>query len=58
MQTAAFIPGVAIADAIAMNKILDGDDNTGTSADSTGRCMYSAAAVDNTVTIYVYIAHY
>ena len=58
MVVAAFIPGVAIADAIAMNKILDGDDNTGTSADSTGRCMYSAAAVDNTVTIYVYIAHY
>jgi type II secretory pathway pseudopilin PulG len=58
MVVAAFIPGVAIADAIAMNKILDGDDNTGTSADSTGRCMYSAAAVDNTVTLYVYIAHY
>ena len=58
MVVAAFIPGVAIADAIAMNKILDGDDNTGTNADSTGRCMYSAAAVDNTVTLYVYIAHY
>jgi len=58
MVVAAFIPGVAIADAIALNKVLDGDDNTGTSADSTGRCMYSAAAVDNTVTLYVYIAHY
>ncbi len=58
MVVAAFIPGVAIADAIALNKILDGDDNTGTSADSTGRCMYSTAAVDNTVTVYVYIAHY
>lgn len=55
---AAFIPGVALADAIELNKILDGDTNTGTGADSTGRCMYSAAAVDNTVTVYVYIAHY
>jgi type II secretory pathway pseudopilin PulG len=54
----AFIPGVAIVDAIALNKILDGDDNTGTTADTTGRCMYSAAAPDNTVTVYVYIAHY
>jgi prepilin-type N-terminal cleavage/methylation domain-containing protein len=54
----AFIPRVALNDAIALNKILDGDDNTGTAADSTGRCMYSAAAVDNTVTVYVYIAHY
>jgi type II secretory pathway pseudopilin PulG len=55
---AAFIPGVAIVDAIALNRILDGDDNTGTSADTTGRCMYSVAAPDNTVTVYVYIAHY
>lgn len=54
----AFVPGVAIADAIALNKILDGDDNVGTGADITGRCMYSAAAVDNTVTVYVYVAHY
>jgi prepilin-type N-terminal cleavage/methylation domain-containing protein len=55
---AAFIPGASLTDAIALNKILDGDQNTGTSADTTGRCMYSAAAVDNTVTIYIYIAHY
>jgi type II secretory pathway pseudopilin PulG len=53
----AFIPGTAIADAIALNKILDGDDNTGTSADTTGRCMYSDGA-GGTVTVYVYIAHY
>ena len=57
MVVAAFIPGVSITDAIALNKILDGDDNTGTTADSIGRCMYSAAAVDNTVTVYVYVAH-
>lgn len=55
---AAFIPGVSITDAIALNTILDGDTNTGTSADTTGRCIYSAAAVDNTVTVIVYIAHY
>ena len=58
MVVSAFIPGASLTDAIALNKILDGDDNTGTAADTTGRCMYSAAAVDNTVTIYVYIAHY
>lgn len=58
MVVSAFIPGVSIVDAIALNKILDGDDNTGTSADTTGRCIYSAAASDNTVTVYVYIAHY
>lgn len=58
MVVSAFIPGVVIADAIALNKILDGDDNVGTGADSTGRCIYSAAAVDNTVTLYIYIAHY
>jgi prepilin-type N-terminal cleavage/methylation domain-containing protein len=58
MVVSTFIPGVALSDAIALNKILDGDDNAGTGADITGRCMYSAAAVDNTVTVYVYIAHY
>lgn len=58
MVVSAFIPGVSLNDAIALNKILDGDDNTGTAADFTGRCMYSAAAVDNTVTVYVYVAHY
>lgn len=58
MVVAAFIPGVSITDAIALNKILDGDDNSGTGADITGRCIYSAAASDNTVTIYVYVAHY
>jgi len=55
---AAFIPGVALTDAIELNKILDGDTNSGTGADIIGRCIYSAAAVDNTVTIYVYLAHY
>lgn len=58
MVVTAFIPGVSITDAIALNKILDGDDNTGTGADITGRCIYSAAASDNTVTVYIYVAHY
>lgn len=58
MVVSAFIPGVALSDAMGLNKLLDGDDNTGTGADTTGRCMYSAAAVDNTVTVYVYIVHY
>jgi type II secretory pathway pseudopilin PulG len=53
----AFIPGVALGDAVALNKILDGDDNTGTGADTTGRCMYSDGT-SGTVTVYVYIAHY
>lgn len=54
----AVIPGVAIGDAIELNKVLDGDTNTGTAADTVGRCIYSAAAPDNTVTVYVYIGHY
>lgn len=54
----AFMPGVSLTDAIALNKIIDGETNTGTGADTTGRCIYSAAAVDNTVTVYVYVAHY
>jgi type II secretory pathway pseudopilin PulG len=53
----AFIPGVTLGDAVALNKILDGDDNTGTGADTTGRCMYSDGT-GGTVTVYVYIAHY
>ena len=55
---AAFIPGVSITDAIDLNTILDGDVNVGTGADITGRCIYSAASAANTVTVYVYIAHY
>jgi prepilin-type N-terminal cleavage/methylation domain-containing protein len=58
MVVSTFVPGVALTDAIALNKIVDGDENSGASADTTGRCMYSAAARDNTVTVYVYIAHY
>ncbi len=58
MVVSAFLPGTSLTDAIALNKIIDGDDNAGTGADVTGRCIYSAAAVDNTVTVYIYVAHY
>ena len=46
-MVSAFIPGVSIADAIALNKLIDGDVNTGNKADSDGRCIYSAADGDN-----------
>lgn len=52
-----FIPGVPITDAIALNKLLDGDENTGSGPDIVGKCMYSTAA-GGLVTIYVYVAHY
>jgi prepilin-type N-terminal cleavage/methylation domain-containing protein len=54
----AFIPGVSLDDAIELNKALDGDGNVGDGPDVTGRCIYSAAANDETTTVYVYIAHY
>lgn len=58
MVVCAFIPTVAITDAIELNKLVDGDTNTGTGADVTGRCIYSAADSNNNVTVYVYVAHY
>ena len=58
MVVCAFIPGVGINDAIDLNKLVDGDVNTGTGADITGRCIYSAADANNNVTVYVYVAHY
>ncbi len=54
----AFIPKVRLTDAVALNRLLDGDDNHGTSADLIGRCIYSREADDGTVTVYVYIAHH
>lgn len=52
-----FIPGTSISDAIAINRILDGDDNTGSGPDITGKCVYSAAS-GGVVTLYLYVAHY
>lgn len=54
----AFLPGVSLSDAIALNKQIDGEVNTGGAADTVGRCVYSAADADNKVSVYVYIAHY
>lgn len=54
----AFIPDVPLADAIALNKLIDNSVNTGSGADVEGRCIYSAADNDNQVTVYVYVAHY
>jgi prepilin-type N-terminal cleavage/methylation domain-containing protein len=54
----AFIPGVPIADAVALNKLLDGDVNGDSAADLIGRCIYPAANSDGKTTVYVYVAHY
>lgn len=58
MVVSAFIPGVALSDAIALNKLVDGDVNSGNKADIAGRCIYSAADKEGKVTVHVYIAHY
>ncbi len=55
---AVFIPNVAIADAVALNKQIDGDSNSLSGADTIGRCIYSAPDSNNQVTMYVYVAHY
>lgn len=54
----AYIPGVPLADAVALNKQLDGDLNTTTKADVLGRCIYSTPDSSGRVTVSVYIAHY
>lgn len=53
----AVLPGVTLADAIALNRQIDGDLNSGRAADTVGRCLYSAANSDHQVTMYIYIAH-
>lgn len=54
----AYIPGVAITDAMALNKIIDGDDNSANGPDATGRCLYTTPDNTSRVTVCVYIAHY
>ncbi|MBL9129354.1 MAG: type II secretion system protein [Verrucomicrobiales bacterium] len=54
----AFIPGVPLADAIALNKLIDNKVNTGEKADVEGRCIYSAPDDSGLVTTLVYVAHY
>lgn len=58
MVVSAFIPGVPLSDAIALNKLIDRDSNVAKGGDSVGRCQYSEPDGDNKVTVYVYIAHY
>lgn len=53
-----FIPQVPIADAIALNKLIDSDVNAADTADTVGRCIYSVPDAENKVTVYVYVAHY
>jgi prepilin-type N-terminal cleavage/methylation domain-containing protein len=52
-----FIPGMGVSDAIALNKIIDGDENFGSGADIVGKCNYSAES-NGVVTAYIYVAHY
>lgn len=54
----AVIPGVALADAVALNKLLDGEVNGDSAADAVGRCIYPAADDEGKTTVYVYVAHY
>lgn len=51
------IPGVSIKDAINLNGLIDNVSNAGTAADISGRCIYTAAAANGTVTVYLYIGH-
>ncbi len=54
----AFLPQVALNDAIALNKLIDGVVNVGATVDTEGRCIYSKADADGKVTVYVYVSHY
>jgi len=58
MIVSAFIPGVALADAMALNRQIDGEAGNSSGADTAGRCLYSAPDSESKVTVYVYIAHY
>ena len=53
-----FIPKVALTDAMALNKLIDNDDNAGAKEDLVGRCLYGELDDDNRVNVYVYVAHY
>ena len=53
----AFIPQVREEDAIALNKLIDGDVNKVGAYDIVGRCIYGRASAEGTVTVYVYITH-
>jgi type II secretory pathway pseudopilin PulG len=54
----AYLPEVNVTEAAQLDQLLDGDLMTTGAADSTGRCLRSALSANNTVTVYVYLAHY
>lgn len=58
MVASAFIPGVALADAVAINKQIDGVVNSSGKGDTAGRCIYSNPSSAGTVTVYVYLGHH
>ncbi|MCC6233066.1 MAG: hypothetical protein IT580_10515 [Verrucomicrobiales bacterium] len=58
MLVTAYIPDVPIAEAIALNRLIDGDSNSGGSGDNTGRCLYSSINNSFTVLVVIYITHY
>ena len=50
------IPGVATADAVELNALIDNDTVSGSAEDITGRCIFSTPA-EGTTTVYLYVAH-
>ena len=57
MVAYAYIPGVSASDAMELNRIIDGGAAASGAADLAGRCINSGPSSDNTVTVYVYLAH-
>lgn len=57
MVVSLVIPQVAVADAIELNRQLDGETADGTTANLTGRCIFSAP-VGGLTTVYLYVAHH
>ncbi len=57
MVVTAFIPRVRLSEAIALNRLIDGEVNPAKGGDAVGRCLYSEPDAGNLVTLYVYIAH-
>jgi type IV pilus assembly protein PilA len=50
------IPGVATSDAVELNKLLDNETADGSTANLTGRCIFSTPS-GGTTTVYLYVAH-
>lgn len=57
MVVHAYIPGVKLADAIELNRLVDGETNSASAGtDAVGRCIYDGLS-GGTVTVRIYIAH-